>query len=74
VPASAVAAHAERQDVGMFDEEERVGNAPRAALVDERSLERERLRIGHASESTHIEGPRRLTHQPLLPVPPILPS
>jgi hypothetical protein len=58
----------------MFDEEERVGNAPRAALVDERSLQRERVGIGHASESTHIEGPRRLTHQPLLAVLPVPPS
>ena len=43
VTAAAVAAHAERQHVRMFDEQQQIADAVRAALFDERALQRERL-------------------------------
>ena len=41
--ASAVAANAERQDVRMFDEQQRVADPAGAAVLDQRALQRERL-------------------------------
>jgi hypothetical protein len=66
----------------MFDEQQRVGDAPRPPFVNERSLQVERLGVWDPPETTHVEKPRRLTHLPyqthpthltFLPVPPHLP-
>ena len=41
----------------MFEKQQRVGNPPGPAILDQRALQRERLSVGHASETPHIEGP-----------------
>ena len=70
VPASAVAAHAERQDVGMFEEQEGIANDAGPALLDQRSLESERISVRNAAQPPHIESACRLPVVPLQPVPP----
>ena len=47
---SAIAADAEREDVLMLDEEERVVDAPGAAILDEHALERQRVPVGHHAQ------------------------
>jgi hypothetical protein len=60
VPASAVASHAEREDMGMFDEEQCVADAAGPTLLDQRSLQGERLDVGDTSEATHVKEACRL--------------
>ena len=57
VRAPAVAAHAKGQDVRMLDEQQHVVDAARAALLDQRALQRERLRVGDATEAPDLETP-----------------
>ena len=64
VRASAVAAHAERHHLRMFEQQQRVGNAAGAAFFDQRALQRERVRVRHAPETPNVEqraGPTRPT-------------
>ena len=56
----------------MFDEEERVWNAPRAAIVDKRSLQRQGVSVRNKAEPPHVER-SRLSHPPFLPFLPFLP-
>ena len=55
VRASTVSPNAEGQDVGMFDEEQHVADAARAAILDERSLERERFTVRHEPKPSHLD-------------------
>ena len=66
VRASAVAAHAERQDVRMLDEEEQIADAPRAPVVHERALQRQRIGIRDQAKAPHLDGPTRFTHRTCL--------
>jgi hypothetical protein len=69
----AVAANAERQDMRMFEEEQRVADPPRAPVFDQRSLERERLRVRHPAEAADVERSSVFAYAPYLPHPPVLP-
>jgi hypothetical protein len=76
VRAAAVAAHAERQDVGMFEEEQRVADSASTAIFDEHTLQSERLGVRHSSEPTDVKKACRLSCPRFLPVlliPPHLP-
>ena len=57
----------------MFDEEKRIGNAPSAAIFNQRPLQCERVGIWHAAESSDVED-ACLTHPPVPPFLPALPS
>src|SRR5262249_48291177 len=57
VRAAAIAAHAERQDVRVLDEQQAVVDAIRLAILDERALELERLAARHRPEPLHAERP-----------------
>ena len=70
---AAIAPHAERQDVGMFKEQERIADDAGPAILDEGSLEGERLSVWDTAQAPHIECACRLPVAPLPPVPPFLP-
>jgi hypothetical protein len=38
----------------MFDEEKRVGNAPRSAILHQRSLQRQRVSVRNAAEPPDV--------------------
>src|SRR5262245_47831106 len=46
----AVSTHAKRQDVRMFKDQQRVADASRTSILDERALQGERLGIWHAAQ------------------------
>ena len=55
VGARDLAAHAEGDDGRMLQEQEQVGNAVGSTLLDERSLQRERLDVADQPETTDLE-------------------
>ncbi len=55
VRAAAVALHAKRNDRGMLQEEEQIGNPVRAAILDELPLEGECLVVRHHAETADFE-------------------
>jgi hypothetical protein len=55
VRAAAVAADAERDDVGMLDKQERIGDPARTPIFNERALQRQRLAVRHQSQASHID-------------------
>ena len=55
VRSAAVAAHAERQDVRMLDEQQQIADAARAPLLDERALQRQRVGVRHEAEPPDLE-------------------
>ena len=56
--APAVAAHAQGQDVGMLDEQQRVADPVRAPILNQRALQRERVSVRHQAETTDFESRR----------------
>src|SRR4051794_7537373 len=58
VRAAAIAAYAERQHMRVLEQQQRIGDAPGAAIFDERTLKVERLAIRHRSETADVENPR----------------
>jgi hypothetical protein len=58
VRAAAVAAHAERDDVRMLDEQQQIADAPLAPLLDERPLQRERLAVRQETEASDLKRSR----------------
>ena len=57
----------------MFEEEQRVADPARAPVLDQRSLQRERLRVRHPAEAADIERSSLFAYAPYLPHPPVLP-
>ena len=55
VRAAAIALHAKRNDRGVLQEEEQIGNPVRTAILDELALERECLVVGHHAETADFE-------------------
>jgi hypothetical protein len=74
VSASAVAAHAEGQDVGMFEQEQRIADDAGSAIFHQGSLQGECLSVGDAAQASHVEWACRLPVPPVLPLQPFLPS
>jgi hypothetical protein len=53
--------NAERQDMRMLEQEERVRNSVCPALVDERTLQLQRFAIWHPAKPTNVEWPQSYT-------------
>jgi len=62
VRAATVAADAERQHMGMFEQQQHLVDAAGPSLLDERALQRERVSVRDALQPAHIEHPRCLLH------------
>jgi hypothetical protein len=63
VRSAAVAANAERQHVRMFDEEKKVVDATGAAILDEHTLQRQRVGVRHQPEPANFKSATHLLHQ-----------
>ena len=57
---AAVAAHAEREDGRMLDQQQQIADRAGAPLLDERALQRERVGVRHQAEAPDLEGSHRI--------------
>ena len=52
---AAIPTNTQGQDVGMFDEQEQIANPACLPLLDQLSLQRQSVRIGHPSETPDLD-------------------
>ena len=58
----AVAANTERQDMRMFEEEQRIADPPGAPVFDQRSLKRQCVSVRHPPQAADVERSSVLAH------------